>query len=317
MPRMTTTIGRIERLDPRLDALVPRAAAIEVLASGFAWSEGPIWRHADGALLFSDIPANRICRWKQGEGLSTFLQPSGYTGAAPRGGEIGSNGLTMDRDGRLTLCEHGDRRLTRIERDGRRTVLADRWQGKRLNSPNDLVWHPGGDLYFTDPPYGLERGADDPARELPFCGVFRARPDGALDLLTDELSRPNGLAFSPDRSLLYVANSDFARALWMAYPVRADGTLGAGKVFLDLTADAKPRGMVPDGMKVDAQGNVFAAGPGGVCVITPRGELLGRIDPGDKVSNCNWGDDGSTLYLTVNDKLCRIRLSTRGDRWPW
>ncbi len=310
-------IGRIERLDPRLDALVPRDAVIEVLATGFAWSEGPAWRHGDASLLFSDIPNNVIHRWKEGEGLSTFMKPSGYTGAQPRAGEPGSNGLTFDRDGRLTLCEHGDRRVTRVESDGRKTVLAERFAGKRLNSPNDLVWHPDGDLYFTDPIYGLVRGAEDMDRELAFCGVYRLRRDGTLDLMTDELSRPNGLAFSPDRKLLYVANSDPARALWMAYEVRGDGSLGHGRVFCDRTHEVREKRMVPDGMKVDEHGNVFGAGPGGICVMAPDGDLIGRIDTGGKIANCGWGDDGRTLYVTSADKLCRIRLSTRGDRWPF
>lgn len=305
-------MGTIERKDPRLDSLVPKNAVIEKLADGFDWAEGPVWVPKGGYLLFSDIPKNTIFKWKEGDGISVFLKPSGYTGKKDRKGEPGSNGLILDSEGRLVMCEHGDRRVSRLEKDGKKTTLADRYMGKRLHSPNDAVYKSNGDLYFTDPPYGLEKNWDDPARELDFCGVYRLSKDGKLTLLTKELSRPNGLAFSPDEKTLYVANSDPARAIWMAYEVKSDGTLGKGRVFFDATAWAKTKKGLPDGMKVDTKGNLFATGPGGVHVFSPDGVHLGTIATGVATANCNWGDDGSVLYITADKNLCRIKLSTKG-----
>jgi gluconolactonase len=307
------TMGTIHRDDPAFDKLVPPNAKIEKLADGFDWAEGPVWIKEGGYLLFSDIPKNSIFKWKEGEGKSLFLKPSGYSGKKPRGGEPGTNALLRDPAGNLVACEHGDRRVSRIARDGAHTPLASSYQGKRLNSPNDAVFKSNGDLYFTDPPYGLEKNWDDPARELDFCGVYRVTPDGKVTLLTRELSRPNGLAFSPDEKTLYVANSDYARPVWMAFDVKADGTLGKGRVFYDASEwikEKKPG--LPDGMKVDEKGNVFATGPGGVHVFTPEGKHLGSIDPGVATANCAWGDDGSTLYMTADKNLCRIKLSTSG-----
>lgn len=327
-PAKYPSLGTIERLDPRLDQLVPRGAVLEKLAEGFKWSEGPVWVGdkstgavaAGGYLLFSDIPNNAVMKWKEGEGLSVFLKPSGYTGATPRGGEMGSNGLTLDAAGRLVLCQHGDRQIARREPDGKWTVLVDGYQGKRLNSPNDLVFKSNGDLYFTDPPYGLSKGPEDPTRELDFCGVFRisargrdVAAGGKVTLLTKELTRPNGLAFSPDEKTLYVANSDPKKALWMAYPVKDDGTLAPGRVFYDATRWVKKLKGLPDGLKVDRAGNLFATGPGGVNVFSPDGTLLGRINPNQPTANCAFGDDGSVLYVTANQYLCRIKTSTKGE----
>jgi gluconolactonase len=307
------TIGSIERLDPRFDKLVPPGAVLEKLAGGFKWSEGPVWVRDGAYLLFSDIPRNAVMKWQDGPGLSQFLKPSGYTGRQPRGGESGSNGLTLDAAGRLVLCQHGDRQIARVERDGRWTVLAGRYQGKRFNSPNDLVYKSNGDLYFTDPPYGLEKGPRDPARELDFCGVYRlAAADGRLTLLSRDLTAPNGIAFSPDEKTIYVSQSDPKRAIWMAYDVQPDGTLGRGRVFCDATAWLKQHKGLPDGLKVDRAGNLFATGPGGVNVFAPDGTLLGRINPGVATANCCFGNDGSVLYLTANMFLCRIRTSTKG-----
>lgn len=311
------SMGTIERDDPAFDKLVPRDAVLEKLADGFAWSEGPVWVPRDGGyLLFSDIPNNSIFKWTEAGGISLFMKPSGYTGSKPRGGEPGSNALVLDPQGRLVLCEHGDRRIARLEENGKKTTLVDRYEGKRLNSPNDLVYKSNGDLYFTDPPYGLEKNWDDPARELDFCGVFRLAKDGKLTLLTRDMTRPNGLAFSPDEKTLYVANSDPQKAVWMAFAVKEDGTLDRGRVFFDATAWAKNKKGLPDGMKLDLAGNLFATGPGGVHVFTPAGKHLGAIDPGVATSNCNWGNDGSTLYVTADKNLCRIRLSTKGKVWP-
>lgn len=308
----TRTIGEIRRVDPRFDKLVPQDAKIEVLASGFDWAEGPVWDRTDDSLLFSDIPPNSVFRWKQGEGVSLFLKPSGYTGDKSRGGEPGSNGLLFDAQGRLVLCQHGDRRVARLEEDGTQTVLADRYQGKRLNSPNDGTFHSNGDLYFTDPPYGLEGLNDDPAKELDFNGVYLRRKNGELVLLTKEMSFPNGIALSPDEKTLYVANSDPRRAIWMAFEVQSDGTLSGGRVFYDATEWVGQRKGLPDGLKVDQAGNLFATGPGGVSVFSPEGDHLGSIDSGEATANCGWGNDGQTLYMTSDMHLCRVRLNTTG-----
>lgn len=306
------TMGRVIREDPAIDRLIPRDAKIEVLASGMKWSEGPLWIKDGGYLLFCDIPRNSVMKWKEGEGLSLFMKPSGYTGVADYGAEPGSNGLALDPQGRIVFCEHGDRRISRLEPGGGKKTLADGFQGKRLNSPNDAVYKSNGDLYFTDPIYGLPKRQDDPHRELDFCGVFRLSAGGELALLTRELTRPNGLAFSPDERTLYVAQSDPERAIWMAYPVNPDGTLGKGRVFADVTPMVKQLPGLPDGMKVDSAGNLFASGPGGIHVYSPEGKRLGRIDTGQRTANCAWGGDGSVLYMTADSYLCRIRTSTRG-----
>ncbi len=306
------TFGKIDRLDPAFDKLVPPDAKLEKLAEGFVWSEGPVWIRDGGYLVFSDVPKNTVFKWKEGEGVSEFLKPSGYTGSTTRGGEPGSNGLTVDSQGRLVLCEHGDRRVARLEKDRTKTTLADKYLGKRFNSPNDLIYKSNGDLYFTDPPYGLEKANDDPKKELPYNGVFRLAKNGQLTLLTRELSYPNGITFSPDEQTLYVAVSDPKRAIWMAYDVKPDGTIANGRVFFDATAKVKEGNGLPDGLKVDKAGNVFATGPSGVFVFSPEGKHLGTIDTGQPTGNCAWGDDGSTLYIMANHYLSRIKTSTVG-----
>ena len=308
-------IGTIERLDPRFDRLVPTGAKLEKIAEGFIWTEGATWFKAGQALLFSDIPNNVVIKWKEGQGTSEHLKPSGYTGERPRGGkagdEPGSNGLGFDAQGRLLLCQHGDRRVVRIEKDGTKTVLADRYEGKRLNSPNDLAVHPNGDIFFTDPPYGL---AQWDTRELDFTGVFRiSAKDGQLHLVSRDL-RPNGIALSPDGKTLYVTNG----RTWMAFPVNADGSTGEGKVFVDSSkwklTPAKGGGI--DGLKVDAQGNLFATGPGGVCVMAPDGTLIGRFLTEDRTANlCFGGEDGQTLFVCVNHRIGRVRVATKGQGW--
>jgi gluconolactonase len=308
---------KIVRLDPRFDKLMPKDAKVETIARGFIWTEGPVWVKDGGYLLFSDIPNNVVMKWQEGKGVSKYLHPSGYTGKTPRGGkpgdEPGSNGLLLDAQGRLTLCEHGDRRVSRIEKDGSKTTLADKYMGKRLNSPNDLVYHSNGDLYFTDPPYGLLKGADDPAREMDYCGIYLLKKNGPLLLLTKEMTRPNGIALSVDEKTLYVANSDPDQPVWMAFPVKADGTLGKGKLFFDSTKWVKEkRPGLPDGMKVDVAGNLWATGPGGVWVFTPQGEVLGNIDTGTNTANVAFGDDGSMLYIAANHDVCRVRTTTKG-----
>lgn len=307
----------IERDDPRLDALIPADAVIEVLASGYGWAEGPAWDVGVGHLLFSDVPGNVIWRWKPGEGASEFLRPSGYTGAASRLGQPGSNGLFIDQAGNLLACEHGDRRVSRRTPAGVKTTLADRYDGKRFNSPNDLCVASNGAIYFTDPPYGLGKGRDDPARELAFCGVFRLDPDGQVRLLTDALTLPNGIALSPDQRTLYVAVSDIQAPKIHAFPVTADG-IGTGRVLYDAgQRSAAGRRGLPDGLRVDRAGNLFATGPGGVLVLTSTGDLLGTITVGSAAANCAWGDDdGGALYITAKNRLLRLRTTTRGAGWP-
>ena len=305
-------LGEIERVDPRFDALIPPGAVLEKLAEGFDWSEGPVWVRDGSYVLFSDIPKNSVMKWQEGEGISLFMKPSGYTGATPRGGEPGSNGLLLDSVGRLVLCQHGDRRIVRVEKDGRWTVLVDRFRGKRLNSPNDAVFKSNGDLYFTDPPYGLSAEERKTLGELGFCGVYRLSTDSRLTLLTDGMTRPNGIAFSPDEKTLYVAQSDPKRAVWMAFDVQADGSIANGRVFYDATPWVGKLKGLPDGMTVDQSGNLFATGPGGVNVFAPDGTFLGRVNPGVPTANCCFGEDGSILYITADMYLCRVKTGTKG-----
>lgn len=307
-------VGSIERLDPALDQLIAPDARIELLASGFAWAEGPVWRRSGGGyLLFSDVPKNTIYKWQESAGLTVFLRPSGYTGPTPPGRELGSNGLTIDAHDALVMADHGDRLIARIDSSTfTRTTLADRYQGKRFNSPNDLVFQSNGDLYFTDPPFGLRGLNDDPAKELSINGVYRLTAGGVLSLVTDELGFPNGIALSRDEKTLYVSNADAKRPVWMAYDIANGGNALHGRVLFDASAlvrDGRPG--VPDGMRVDRAGNLFAAGPGGILVISPQGRHLGTIRTGQPTANCAFGDDGFTLYITANNQLLRVRLRTK------
>ena len=303
-------VARIDRLDPALDSILATSAAIERLAGGFEWAEGPVWRASGRYLLFSDVPRNTIYQWQDDGGLSVFMRPAGYIGANPPGRELGSNGLTFDANDSLVLADHGNRQIARLN-EGRftRTTLAGRFEGKRLNSPNDLVYRSNGDLYFTDPPFGLRRLDADSAKELAHNGVYRLTPSGELTLLTTTIPFPNGIAFSPDEKTLYVSNADAKRPIWMAYDVRADGSIDNGRVFFDASGQVRAGGRgVPDGMKVDRAGNVFAAGPGGVFIISASGKHLGTIVTGQPTANCAFGDDGRSLYITANDQLLRVRL---------
>ena len=309
-PQATT--GSVVRLDPALDQIIASGARLEKLAGGFQFIEGPVW-HLDGYLLFSDPNANTIYRWSPEGAVSVFRTKSGYTGFDI--GEYhqpGSNGLTLDPDGLLTINEHGNRRVTRLERTGKITVLADHYQGQRLNSPNDLVYRSDGTLYFTDPPFGLPKAFDDPRKELPFSGVYMVK-DSEVVLLTKELSGPNGIAFSPDEKYLYVDDWDLKHKVLMRYRVNPDGSIANGEVFYDFTREAEPVAL--DGIKVDQAGNVFVSAPGGVWILSPAGKALGRIVPPEHDANLAFGDaDGKSLYLTASTGLYRIRLNIPGIR---
>ena len=326
-------MGSVQRLQPELDQILSPNAKLEKVATGpgFKWTEGPVWMPA-GFLLFAEIPSNSIYKWTPDGHLTIFMQPSGYTGTAPYGGpEPGSNGMTLDARGRLTVAGHAKRSVWRLETSDQQryaqenapiTVLAETYQGKRLNSPNDLVYKSDGSLYFTDPPYGLRTQSDsDPEKQLQMNGVYRLRgalqqPAGAppkeenLQLLTTDLPRPNGIAFSPDERYLYVNNSG-DRKIWMRYPVKADGTLGTGTVFHDASADQAPGG--PDGMKVDVQGNVYSTGPGVIWIFSPEGKHLGTIGTPEKAGNLAFGDaDRKTLYITASSTIYRVRVNVPG-----
>ena len=308
-------IGSIERLDPALDKLVAPDAKIERLAQGFEWAEGPVWVKRQGHVLFSDVEKNTVHKWDPKTGHATpFLSPSGYTGSAARGGEPGSNGLTLDPQGRLVLCQHGDRRVARLNDDGRTfTTLADRYQGKRFNSPNDLVYDRNGNLYFTDPPYGLEGGNKSPQKELDFNGVYLLRKGGEVVLLTKEFTFPNGIALSPDGKTLYVAQSDPNSPIVKAMDVKPDGTVGNSRVLFDAKHLMQGRKGLPDGLKVDREGNLWVTGPGGVLVLSKDGKHLGTLNTGEATANCGWGGrDGSDLYVTADMYLCRVKTKTRG-----
>jgi gluconolactonase len=322
----STSTPPIERLDPALDAIVPTNPTLEKIATGFKWTEGPLWV-SSGYLLFAEIPSNSIRSWTPGSGVSTFLQPSGYKGSVAYGGpEPGSNAMAFDRAGRLTVAGHAQRDVWRFEKFSPTapvTVLADQYQGKQLNSPNDLVYKSDGSLYFTDPPYGLRAQNDsDAEKQLKVNGVYRIpaateqKPGSPparerLQLLVSDLPRPNGIAFSPDEKYLYVDNSE-PKKFWMRYTVKADGSLTDGKIFADATSDTRVG--APDGMKVDRKGNIYTAAPGGVWIISPGGKHLGTIGVPEQVGNVAWGGaDRKTLYIAASSSVYRITLLIPGD----
>lgn len=309
------TIGKIHHFDPACAALINEQAKIEIIAEGFDWAEGPAWVKNGGYLLFSDVPKNTIYRWKEGEPLAPFLQPSGYTGISPYSDEPGSNGLLINLKGELVTCEHGDRRIAAMPfQGGGKRTLADNFEGKRFNSPNDITQHPiTGDYYFTDPPYGMPKKEKDESRQTPWFGVYRIDPQGKVSLVDKTLDRPNGTAVSPDGKTLYVSQSSGSQPYITAYPIAANGKTGKGKVIFDGSTYLKEgKYGIFDGMKVDKLGNIFASGMGGVLIIAPSGKLLGQIELGQFTANCGWGDDGSTLYITSDMYLCRVKTKTGG-----
>lgn len=305
--------GIIERLSPELDAIIKKSTTIEVIADGFEWVEGPVWVESEKMLLVSEVLTNRIYKWTAQNGKELYLEPSGYTGAKSRGHELGSNGLAINHQGRLVLCQHGDRRVAVMnaplnEPKPDFTTLADQYQGKKFDSPNDLVIKSNGDIYFTDPPYGLEMGPDDPAKEAPYQGVYKISVNGSVTLLTDTLSRPNGIAFFPGEKSLLIANSDPQKPFLYIYDLDEKGNLLNGRIFHDTTKAFQKENRTPDGIKIDGKGNVFAPGPGGVWIINKNGHVLGRIKINVTTSNCAFANNYKTLFITADHHLLKVEL---------
>lgn len=309
---MPETLGSVERLDPAIDKLIPADAEIEVLAQGFTWSEGPVWSKSEDAILFSDVPNNKVFIWDEKDGLRTYLKFSGYNGVLPKKGGIGSNGLAI-HNGELILCQHGNRRLARLTKEGFIEPIVSTFEEKRFSSPNDLVIANNGAIFFTDPPYGLPKRHQDPQKELPYAGVYRVSPSGETQIIVKDLTFPNGIALSPNGKILYVAVSDPASTRIMAYDVQKNGNVTGGRVFFDAQPISEKGGLgLCDGLKLDRKGNLFATGPNGVLVIDKNGKHLGTINPGVKVANVAFGDNGKTLYMTSHMYLTRIRTKTHG-----
>lgn len=307
------TVGSIEVIDNSLLALIDADSPIEVLANGFNWSEGPLWLDEINGLIFSDVPENKIYKWTEADSISIYLQPSGYTDTIPRGGEMGSNGLALSPDGKLVLAQHGNRAIAVMDAplsapEAKYSYLADHYNGKRFSSPNDVIFSKNGTLFFTDPPYGLEKQQNDPKKELSFNGVYIQKPNGEVALVDDKVTRPNGIALSNDESKLYVASSDPRKAIWMEYALDADLNVTGSKVFADVTELGKKLRGLPDGMKVHSSGNIFATGPGGVLIYDESGKHLGTILTGQATANCAFNSDESYLYMTADDYLMRVKM---------
>ena len=313
LPKTFEKTGTVEVLDERLKTLISETD-MEVLAGGFNWSEGPLWISEMNALIFSDVPENTIYKWTENDSISVYLSPSGYTGDKPRGGEMGSNGLTLSADRKLTLAQHGNRVIGQMNASLETptadfTSLASSFSGKKFNSPNDVIFSRNGTLFFTDPPYGLEGFLDDPTKELSFCGVYLMRKEGEVELIDDQVTFPNGIALSRDESKLYVACSDPEKAIWKVYDLDENLKVKSSKIFFDATEKVKTSKGLPDGMKVHSSGNIFATGPGGVYVFDAEGKHLGTINTGQATSNCAFDDDENYLYMTADDYLMRIKMN--------
>lgn len=308
------TTGSIEKLDPALDAIITGEPKIEILAEGYKWSEGPVWIESEKMLLFSDVPNNTIYKWTEEGGAQVWLTPSGYTGEGPSASrEPGSNGLTLDNEGKLILCQHGDRRVARYDgtwKDPKPnfSTVADRFEGKRLSSPNDAVVRSNGDIFFTDPPYGLPKQQDDSTKEIAFNGVYKVSASGAVSVLVDSLTRPNGIAFTPDQKTFIVANSDPDKARWYAFDLAENDSVVNARIFYDATSLTKTEKGLPDGFRIDKNGNIFASGPGGIWIFNKEGKVLGKIKLPEPTANCAFADDEKTLYMTSNMNLLRVKL---------
>ncbi len=307
--------GEYEAYEDTFWELIDKDTPIEILAEGHDWTEGPLWVPEYQMLLYTDIPRNAIYVWREGSKSSVYLQPSGFLGANFKGKEPGANGLLLNPQNQLVLCQHGERQVALMESDLSNPKptfkpIVKEYKEKRFNSPNDAVYTANGDLFFTDPPYGLPKQMEDETKELDFQGVYRYSADGKLDLITKEFSRPNGIAFSPDEKLLYVANSDPTMAIWKVFEVSDDGTIGEGRLFYDATEEVATQKGLPDGLKVDNDGNLFATGPGGVFVFSPEGSLLGKIKTGQATANCAFNTDKTVLYITADSYVLRVKLNT-------
>ena len=307
------TIGRIERYDSSINIILSPNAKAEVISTGFDWSEGPLWIEKQNMLLFSDVPRNTIYQWTEKKGTAVYLTPSGYTDSSKRGGETGSNGLLLDPGNNLVLCQHGDRRMAKMIAPVNRPApkflsIAGTWQGKRFNSPNDAVYNSQGELFFTDPPYGLEKGMTDPKKEIPFQGVYKVKSSGEVILITDTLTRPNGIAFFPGDKTFIVANSDGQKPNWYAFGINANNEVGNGRIFYSAAGyDRSWKGGM-DGLKIDRQGNVFATGPGGIWIFNSSGKLLGKLRLDEAASNCALSADEKTLYITNDMQVLRFKM---------
>jgi gluconolactonase len=308
------TIGSIERLDPSLDNIISKDASIEIIGEGFEWSEGPLWIAAEQMLLFSDVPKNTVYKWTEKKSIEVYLTPSGYTGTLPsQSNEPGSNGLTLDNGGNLVLCQHGDRRIAKMNTPLNApqpafSSIADHYEGKKFNSPNDVVCRSNGDLFFTDPPYGLPKQENDSSKEISFQGVYKISIHGEVTLLVDSMTRPNGIALTPDEKTLIVSNSDPEKAVWYAFDIDDNDLLVNQRVFFDVTKNTASEKGLPDGLKIDKQGNIFATGPGGIWIFNQHGKLIGKIKIPEATANCALADDDKTLYLTADMYIIKVKL---------
>lgn len=310
--KQTKNLGSIEKLDSSLDRIITSGALPEIIADGFTWTEGPVWIENKKMLLFSDVNSNNVYSWTHEKGQEVYLASSGYTGSADRGGERGSNGLLLSKDGSLVLCQHGNRQVAKMNADldnpkAVYTALADNYQGKKFNSPNDAIFDNKGNLYFTDPPYGLEKNMEDPLKEVPFQGVYKVKPSGEVLLLCDSLSRPNGIALFPGEKTLLVANSDPEKPFWYAFDVEND-SLKSGRIFFNAISAIKDGKGLPDGLKIDNNGNVFATGPGGVFIFNSEGKLIGKIKLPVAPANCAFSTDQKTLFITATNFVLRLKM---------
>jgi len=307
------TMGTVERIDPALDGIISSDAKPQIIADGFDWSEGPLWIESQQMLLFSDVPKNTIYKWTEAKGKEVYLTPSGFSGTDSKSKEPGSNGLILDNNGHLVLCQHGDRRMAIMDAgfdkpEPKYITIADKFNGKRFNSPNDAVFSSTGDLFFTDPPYGLPTQDDsDSTKEIPFNGVYKVKKDGQVILQTDSITRPNGIALFPDEKRLLVACSDPARPNWYVFTVAGD-TLLDGKIFYSAAGQKEGIKGLPDGLKIDKNGNVFATGPGGIWIFNSDGKVLGKINLDEATSNVALSPDEKTLYITNDMYVLRVKM---------
>ena len=308
----TKISAQVVKYSSKLDDIISEKAQVEVIAQGFIWCEGPLWVEKEQMLLFSDVPANTIYKWTKQKGKEVYLKPSGYTSTVKRGGETGSNGLMLNSKGQLVLCQHGDRRVALMNASLQKpepkfVTLAGSYQGKKFNSPNDAALRSNGDIFFTDPPYGLEKNMDDPSKETKYQGVYKASANGKVTLLTDSITRPNGIAFFPGEKRILVANSDPEKPFWYVYDIGKNDALTNGRIFYNATKDSKTDQGVPDGLKIDSKGIVYATGPGGVWIFDKQGNVLGKIKVNDLTSNCSISKD-RTLYITANHAVLKVKL---------